>query len=211
MAYVLGFFAADGNMIKNNRGAHYIAFYSTDFSIIKTVRNLLRSNHKIALKKLNRPNPRWKDSYQLQIGSKEIFKDLLKLKLTPNKSLTMEMASVPNNQLGHFIRGYFDGDGCVYFKQNWAKDRNKLRWVFQIKFTSGSRQFLKSLHSIIKTLKICKGGFVYSRRDGHELCFSHHDGLALFHFMYDNVPADMYLERKYKTFQKAISTLHLGA
>ena len=30
MAYVLGYFAADGCMIKNKRGAHYIEFTSID-------------------------------------------------------------------------------------------------------------------------------------------------------------------------------------
>jgi hypothetical protein len=31
MAYVLGFFTADGNMLKNKRGAHFIEFNTTDY------------------------------------------------------------------------------------------------------------------------------------------------------------------------------------
>jgi hypothetical protein len=31
MAYILGFFAADGTMIKNRRGAHFIELEITDF------------------------------------------------------------------------------------------------------------------------------------------------------------------------------------
>lgn len=30
MAYVLGFFAADGNMIRTKRGGHFISFHITD-------------------------------------------------------------------------------------------------------------------------------------------------------------------------------------
>ena len=37
MAYVLGFFAADGTMIANNRGAHFIEFHSTDKQLLKQV------------------------------------------------------------------------------------------------------------------------------------------------------------------------------
>ena len=167
----------------------------------------MNSNHKISSRK---GNGDWRESFRIQIGSKEIFGDLLKLGMMPAKSLVLKFPNIPNRHIGDFVRGYFDGDGCVYFKQHHVKDRKNPRWIFQTKFISGSRQFLESLHSIIKSLGICKGGFVYSKKGGHELCFSHHDGLALFRFMYDNVSADMYLERKYKTFQKAIGTLHLG-
>ena len=206
MAYVLGFFAADGNMIKNNRGAHFMEFVSIDKEIIENTRRTLNSNHKI----IKRIRHEWKPSYRLQIGSKEIFNDLTRLGMTPNKSLTIKMPAIPNKYLSHFVRGYFDGDGCVYFKRHQVNDRKKPRWIFQVKFSSGSKEFLLSLQSIIKESEICKGGFISNRKSGHELGFSHYDGLALFHFMYDNVPVDAYLMRKYKTFQKAINTLHLG-
>lgn len=209
MAYVLGFFTADGNMIKNKRGGHYIAFYSNDKELLVKIRTLLCSNQKIALKK-QKPLHSRKPSYQIQIGSKEIYSDLLKLGLVPNKSLILKVPAIPEKFLSHFVRGYFDGDGCVYFKKNWAKDRNKLRWVFQTRFTSGSKKFLAKLHSILKLIEICRGGYLYDKGSGHELVFSHNDGLALFRFMYDNVSSEMYLDRKYKKFQKAIQVLHLG-
>jgi len=209
MAYVLGFFAADGNMIKNNRGGHYVAFYSNDKELLIKIKRMVSAGQKIALKKrplIYASQP----AYQIQIGSKEIYNDLLKLGLVPNKSSVLKVPAVPDEFLNHFIRGYFDGDGCVYFKENWAKDRNKLRWVFQTRFSSGSRKFLTKLHSILKSIKVCRGGYLYNKFGGHELVFSHHDGLALFGFMYDNVSAEMYLDRKYKTFQKAIQVLQLG-
>ena len=208
MAYVLGFFATDGNMSPHSNGGHYLEFTSCDKELLIKTRNLLKSSHKISGR--NR-NPRGKTAYRIQIGSKILYKDLAELGLTPRKSLTIQFPHVPKQYLGGFIRGSFDGDGCVYLRKNWAKDRNKLRWVFQTRFTSGSKQFLKSLHSILKSKKICKGGYLYTKKGGYELVFSHHDGLAIFHFMYDNVSADMYLKRKYETFQKAIKILHLGA
>lgn len=209
MAYILGFFAADGNMIKNNRGGHYISFYSNDRDLLVKIKIMLNATQKIALKKqslLYKTQP----SYQLQIGSKVMFNDLLKLGMIPNKSLKLKVPFVPTRFFSHFLRGYFDGDGCVYFRENWAKDRNKLRWVFQTRFTSGSHQFLNKLLILLRDIKVCKGGFLYNKQSGYELVFSHHDGLALFNFMYDNVTAEMYLDRKYQTFQKAIKVLHLG-
>ena len=51
MAYVLGYFAADGAMIKNKRGAHFIEFHSTDKELIVSVRRVLHSDHKIGVRK----------------------------------------------------------------------------------------------------------------------------------------------------------------
>ena len=44
MAYVLGFFAADGTMIKNKRGAHFIEIQSADKEIVYKIRDVLKSN-----------------------------------------------------------------------------------------------------------------------------------------------------------------------
>ncbi|MFH1527353.1 MAG: LAGLIDADG family homing endonuclease [Bacteroidota bacterium] len=208
MAYVLGFFAADGNMSIHSNSGHYIEFTSCDAELIRKTRDLLKSNNKLS----NRiRSDKQKVAYRIQIGSNTLYKSLLSLGMTPNKSLTLKFPKIKPSRLKDFIRGYFDGDGCVYLKRHFIKARGKFRWVFQVRFTSGSRQFLKSLHLLLKTSKICKGGYLYEKNRGHELVFSHHDGLALFRFMYDNVPTEMYLERKYNTFQKAFSVLYLGA
>ena len=192
MAYVLGFFAADGNMIKNNRGAHFIAFYSTDFSIIKNVRNLLDSNHKISNKQKSKINKKWKDCYQLQIGSKEIFKDLIHLDLMPNKSLVLKMPRVPDKFLNHFVRGYFDGDGHVSPCRYQKNDRKNKSNTIITGFTSGSRIFLEGLLSRLKKIGITTGGSLYLT-DGYHLCFSIRDSFKLYNFMYKN-DNNLYLE-----------------
>ena len=50
MAYVLGFFAADGSMNRNKRGGHYIEFQITDGDLLEKIRTLLQSNNKIAIR-----------------------------------------------------------------------------------------------------------------------------------------------------------------
>lgn len=95
MAYVLGFFTADGDMTKNKRGAHFVSFYSTDKDLLEKVRLNLKSNLKVSARKLN--SVYHKQAYVLQVGSKEIFKDLINLGMIPNKSLTIRMPAVPKN------------------------------------------------------------------------------------------------------------------
>lgn len=183
MTYVLGFFAADGCMIKNNRGAHFVEFHITDKDILEKIKKLLGSNHKIATR--DRKNPNWKIGYRLQIGNKEIFNDLIKLGMTPRKSNVIRMPSVPNECLSHFVRGYFDGDGCVSIGEYQKKDRKSKSKVIITGFTSGSRKFLEDLRFILTKNQIIKGGTLY-QTDGCRLCFSTHDSLRLYQFMYQN-------------------------
>ena len=208
MAYVLGFFAADGGMIKNKRGGYFVEFTNTDRILLQIVKNVMSSNHKIS--HYNNHPEKWKTRYRIQIGSKEMFGDLIKLGFTPNKSNTLKFPNIPNVCVKDFIRGYFDGDGSVYFKKHFAKDRGKKRWVFQTRFTSGSRKFLESLHLHLKQNGV-RGGFITNKIRGYDLVLSHKDGIALSHLMYDKTSASMYLKRKYLVFQKVNKILYKNA
>lgn len=63
MAYVLGFFAADDNMLKNKRGAHFIEFQSVDKEIIEKIRNVLKTN--LAIGEYQSENENYKRRYRL--------------------------------------------------------------------------------------------------------------------------------------------------
>lgn len=200
MAYILGFFAADGTMIKNKRGAHFVEFNSTDFDVIYKIRKHFKSNHKISTRVGVKSN--YKIDYRLQIGSREMFSDLEKLGFTPNKSLKMRFPKIPIAFLSHFVRGYFDGDGCVSIGRFKFKERKVKKLVITTRFTSGSKKFLEGLHLSLK--QIVRGGCLARKEHGFELIFSHLDTLALYGFLYNNVTKDLYLLRKYKKFRSVI-------
>lgn len=48
MAYVLGFIAADGSLVENKCGAHFLDICSTDKEIIYRIKRILKSNHKVS-------------------------------------------------------------------------------------------------------------------------------------------------------------------
>src|SRR3989338_10996403 len=202
MSYVLGFIFADGSIFKNPRGSEYLDITSTDMDVLIKIRCVLNSNPAIS----NRiyKNERWKQSYKIQIGNKYLIKQLKMLTVTPRKSLVMELPNVPEVFLGDFLRGYFDGDGSVNLGRYWRKDRNQWKWEFTTRFTSGSNKFLADLADVLRAHT--KGGFIYtkSKNSGFELVFARQDSLNLFKFMYRDTSGDLYLERKYKIFQKAI-------
>lgn len=204
MTYVLGFFAADGTMIKNNRGAHFIEFHITDHIVLSRIRNVLGSNHKISLRPKRKSTHR--EGYRLQIGSKEMYSDLLALGFTSNKSKSVKFPNIPPSYIGDFVRGYFDGDGCVYFKLHSVADRKKPRWIFTTRFTSGCKQFLVDMLSILRSHKL-QGGFITSKNGSYDLVFSHKDSIALSQLMYNNVTSQLFLPRKFKIYKKALRIL----
>lgn len=164
MAYVLGFFTADGNMSKNKRGAHFLEIQSTDKEIVYKIRKALQSN--LTIGEYQSKHKNYKKRYRLQIGSKEIFKDLLKLGITPKKSKTIKLPGISLKYFSHFVRGYFDGDGNVNFGFYKKADRKKKPPVLSVRFTSGSEKFLKNLKykltnfiSITGSLFFCGGAW----------------------------------------------------
>ncbi len=118
-AYVLGFIFADGHLedAPYIRGK-YVRFTNTDRSLIEKIKNSLGSSHKIVIVPASGNK---KEKYILRIGSHKIYNDLERLGLHPRKSLDMEFPLISYRFLSDFVRGYFDGDGCVSIAKK--KDR----------------------------------------------------------------------------------------
>ena len=70
MAYVLGFFTADGNMTKHKNGGCYIEFTSNDRKLLEIVKKSIASSNKISLRNCNAGS-----CYRIQIGNKTIFEE----------------------------------------------------------------------------------------------------------------------------------------
>ncbi len=167
--------------------------------MLKKIRELFGSSHKISIWKRS---GKWKTAYRLQIGSKGIFNDLLKLGLAPRKSKRIRLPFIPQEYFSHFVRGYFDGDGNVTICTYKRKARNnKLTTILQSGFISGSKKFLGDLQIKLRKIGGLLGGTLYYSK-GYRLFFSVKDSLLLYNFMYDNVNNNLFLQRKKKIFEK---------
>jgi len=195
MAYILGFIFADGSLEDASylRGL-YLRIHNTDYKIISKIKNALGSEHKIV--RLPALNNNRKTRFILRIGSHKIFNDLSKFKLHPNKSLDLEMPAIPKKYFGSFLRGYFDGDGCVHIE----KSRGTLRVIF----TSGCKNFLDKLSALIsENIKINLHRTLNSRRS-YQLRYSQQDGLKILSYLYKNIKNKLYLIKKYRIYQNFI-------
>ena len=209
MAYVLGFIFADGAILDVRHSARtcYIHLANNDKSILEQMKSCLSSNHTIQARK-----PRialfgeelfsCSESFHLRIGNKIMYDDLLNLGVTPRKSLTMVFPDIPTSFLSFFLRGYFDGDGNIYF--GIVKDRRQPR--LRINFVSGSPKFLTYLGEKLKNVLQLNSFPFYKNSRAFRLSYSKHDSLKILRFMYRELDAAPYLERKYKVYQKVLKS-----
>lgn len=199
MAYILGFIYADGSIYPSMRGK-YLSITSTDKDIIFKIKRWLNSEHKITITK-----PTWKngkDRYILRIGNKNLYSDLQKHGLYPNKSLTIRLPEISNRFFKDFLRGYFDGDGCVNLYLTKGKTQPLIIRKLSVIFTSGSKSFLEDTLCKIKLQIDLKQNKVYNSHRSFQLRFATYDSMKLFEFMYKNTNKELFLSRKYKIFQK---------
>lgn len=198
MAYVLGFFAADGCMLKNERGGRFVEFHITDKDILEKIKKLLGSENKISVRDRN---VKRKKVYRLQLGSKTMFEDLLLLGMTPRKSKTLKLPSVPQKYFKDFVRGYFDGDGNVYANEYQRKGRKKKSRTLLAGFVCGSKVFLEGLKKYLADFAGLRGGTLHEIAGCYRLYYSVKDSCKLYGFMY-NTKSDLFLSRKKEIFEK---------
>lgn len=114
-AYWVGYLAADGCLLRGNG----VYLSSKDIEVLDRFRSDLK-----VVKKMGKSEINGKDYFRICLYSNKMYNDLLKYNLTPRKSLTLKPpANLPKDMIRHWIRGYFDGDGCITIK---AKKPNHL-------------------------------------------------------------------------------------
>lgn len=179
MAYIFGFWCADG-CIYNGR--------CFDITIHKKDKYLLKRFAEELEYEGNLYDNVDKQASRLNFSCKVIYDDLVALGGKENKSLTLDFPEVPKEFLSDFIRGYFDGDGCI---MNLKKGRINLA------FTCGSKSFLMKLWDILKEEAGVEGGSYYT--PCVSLKFGKKDSIKIGTFIYKNNP-ELFLERKRKKF-----------
>lgn len=197
MAYVVGFFAADGYITHNKRGASYWGIEITDKNLLVTIRKIVASEHTIHAR-IRSGNE--STLYRLQIGSKEMVNDLSLLGFFAKKTNIIQIPTMHQKYIPDFIRGYFDGDGNVW-SGYMNKNRGKSTKTILVAFTSNSENFLASLHIHLKSLGI-KGGSLrcIKGKRCYRLTLSTIDSLKIYKIMY-NSKINIFLKRKKEVFE----------
>lgn len=207
MAYVLGFFAADGYITNNKRGASFWSIQITDKELLYEIRRVVGAEHVIS----ERGSVRNKSvAYRLQVGSKEMVSDLCALGLHAKKARTVKLPPVPKKYLADFVRGYFDGDGNVWVGHVHKERKTKTKVISTV-FTSCSKEFLLELKKIMSEEFSLEGGSLIAKNNSNAfvLKYSIMDSLKISYFMYNRRilrTSKLFLERKKTVFEEYKNT-----
>src|SRR3989338_2643675 len=177
-----------------------LTFAQKEKKSVEKFLNLIGADSKILYRRREKyVNTTAGELYYFHINSDIVYKQLLELGLTPNKSLSMTFPKIPEDYyIRHFIRGCLDGDGTVYIE----KRNGNLKTSFvcgSLEFITGLKEHLRkqglSDVKLYENKRSKKGNVSYYFRYGTK------DSIKLFHYLYDEVPESQYLKRKYEIFK----------
>lgn len=190
MAYVLGFICADGCI---SHRLNILTISQKEIEILEKIKKLMQAEQNIV-------HYSHQDINHLPIGSKAIVEDLLKLGITPKKSLTIKFPCMATEYISHFIRGYFDGDGTIC--------RQGTGW--KVSIVSGSKDFIESVKEKFEQFSGVNAQKIYKHNDANAYMlgyYSRDNIIKIFNFFYDEytLKNELCLIRKYNLFKEAIS------
>lgn len=113
-AYWLGMFYADASISGRNNDIE-LGLKEEDYNHLIKLQSFFKTDKPIYSKE-KRENGKVYKGFRLIINSAKIKESLMKLGCYPKKSHILKFPTsdqVPDYLLHHFIRGYFDGDGCI--------------------------------------------------------------------------------------------------
>ena len=204
-AYWFGFLCADGCVYKNNV---YVSLCIRDIRHLQKFKQCIGCSKKLYIIK---PHHRTKNyTCTLQIRSEKMVKDLTEKGCVPRKSKILKFPAkevMPESLLGHFIRGYFDGDGCLCLSHTNRRSRSKkpenkdvtfkrdvwfLTFVGTCEFLSGIQEFFGDYNKL-----------VYKKGSENTYCLKYGGRVKVQHFaslLYKD--ATIWLDRKHHKYQQ---------
>lgn len=191
-AYILGLIYSDGNIAWNTKKGYYsltITASQKDVAHLENIRNLLASTKPLIYA------PKTK-SYRLIVSNKNLCRVLMRLGITPKKSLTVNFPEIQEAHLRHFIRGVIDGDGNVRYVSR------KRSPYFEITIASGSIEFCKGMVESIKRHFGIDANIRKVSENTHVIRYSCSRGKKLAEYIYHD--ANLFLERKYSEYKRSM-------
>lgn len=195
-AYILGLLFADGNNLPDHN-AITISLQEQDYEVLANIRKELCYEGPLRFNALNDKNSNYQNQWTLVINDEHMSVQLEKLGVIKNKSLVLMFPTcVPNKLLRHFVRGYFDGDGCVWFDIN----RNKCQTQ-----TCGTLDVCTHIKELMEIIG-CECFITHPSQSGDNNTFlirtaANKSSYKFLSWIYDDLRSeDIRMERKYQAY-----------
>lgn len=190
-AYWLGFFLADASVLKNGNTVS-IGLSIRDYDHLHRLKKSLNMTHPI--KEFVSSNGY--DSCMISFHSKNIKEKLISYNVIPNKKENGKrpFLSLRKDLIKHYIRGFFDGDGCV--SETTRKENGNKRYAIKIASCKEMLIFIKRFlaDNNIEVSDIKEHMSIYEIRTSNNL-----EIIKFFNLIYKD--ANIYLPRKYERLE----------
>ena len=200
-AYWLGFLYADGYIIKDDQYAPKYKHVSNRLGLELSIVD--KDHIKLFLKYLKSDYPikdrtRYDNRYDREhtnssfcVTNTKIVYDLIDKGCVPTKSFILKFPDFLGNLTCHFIRGYFDGDGCIqkYIKNKSNLYRYRMTLIGNYDFLIGVKNFLNKVG--LKSIIISKEKNMHTLR-----IYNYEDCLKFYNLIYGDIKTNCFLKRK---------------
>jgi len=191
-AYFLGFIIADGCVSRNS---NTIKITQKETEILYEFKKYIESEAPVF-------NSKKRNISSFSITSNKTKKDLENLGIHSNKTMIIKYPNIPLELQNHFMRGVFDGDGCISLRTD--KRNNSQRG--QVNICSGSFDFINEYYNRLVKYAILSGKNKIRNPKG-SYYVADWGGLSdvekIHEFLYKD--ATVFLSRKKETFDKVVS------
>lgn len=188
LAYVIGFFLADGDITDPNKHKRYaVRINSTDKDIIDKIVCISGYTGSVSEYRKTSLN---KTIYRITFSGYKIWKFFNSLGFDNKKSKTAVFPKdIPICLMNHFIRGIFDGDGSIRLKHT----------MYPTMDITGTKPVVSSIGSIFECyseLFKCKNA-----KNTWRIVYHAENALSFLRYLYNN--STIYMQRKYLLYKKA--------
>lgn len=188
-AYFFGLLYSDGCNGDISRRIE-LGLQESDKHILESFSKELKTEKPLYFRELSSENPNHKNQWVLQIGSKHMREVLESYGMVPRKSLVKNFPKgISDELLPHFLRGYFDGNGCIAHNLK-SYDINIVSTIY----------FLEIVKEKLKNIGIDSKIFnqFYETHPIKSMRFNKENGKKFLDYIYKD--ANYYLYRKYNLY-----------
>lgn len=197
-AYWLGFIAGDGNICGHKFSIH---LSKKDKNHLILLKNELGWEGKL----LKREEC---NTFGFSISSLKMSMDLANFGVIPNKTFLLRFPFLEKHLVRHFIRGYFDADGCIYksIKNSSGKHNNYIRYSGGFEIV-GNRDFLFVMQKEFLKMGLPKTSLNHHNPKIARLRYGGIKSLrTIYNYLYND--SNICMGRKQKLFKEIIDNYH---
>ena len=215
MAYLLGYIFTDGRLTRLSPGTCRVTISSIDREHLEKLAAILGDGVKVETRtQSKRGFSGTEDRHIYSIGFTRpgMIDDLRRLGLTERKSLTMKFPDVPEGFLRDFMRGCWDGDGSIVLRDNYGYKH------LRASFVCGSEVFIQGLRDRLNnrgfgrlTIYTRDSDGVKTKNRSYSLAMTATPAVKFCEFLYDNVPQELLLTRKFLIYKSVAPDLTRSA